>query len=234
MPTEPVPAGHVQTGPAPTGPVRRPSGQFPRAGAQPGGPRRRLVIVVARHAAVAPGGVDPDRFARAALADTYEVAAGLVEVEATIAGAASCSELLYPGSTLLPPDADLAELAAAATAAGYDEVVQLPADAPDLPGLVVAKVFKALQRAAVCVAPERTGRGCVAVGLALPVADWVTLPADLDTDPTPMLRAAAPRRSWVGTAPDWYRLRRPDDVRRLDPALEGWDETRLLLDLVGP
>jgi|tagenome__1003787_1003787.scaffolds.fasta_scaffold20968349_3 hypothetical protein len=189
---------------------------------------RRLVVVLARHAAVAPAGIDPARFASAALADSYEVAADLVDVQATIAGPDEVADLLYPGARLLPGDVDLTGLCLT-SAEAYDEVVFLPADAPDLPGLVVAKMFKALQRAAVCIAPERGGAGCLGIGVALPRADWVELPPDLDTDPRPRLYAIAPRRSKVATTPDWHRLRNADALTRLDPALEGWDETRLLL-----
>jgi hypothetical protein len=191
--------------------------------------RRRLAVVLARHRAVAPAGIDAGRFVAASLSDSYEVAAALVDVDATIAGPPEAADLLYPGARLLPADADLTSLAGSATDDGYDEVVFLPADAPDLPGLVIAKMFKALQQAAVCVAPERGGTGCVGVGVALPVADWVELPADLDSDPRPRLQSLAPRRSRVVTTPDWHRLRTSGAVTRLDPDLEGWEETRLLL-----
>jgi hypothetical protein len=190
---------------------------------------RRLVVVLARHRAVAPPGVDAGELADAALADSYEVAADLVGVDATIAGPARVAELLYPGARVLPGEADLTALSAGAAADGYQQVVFLPADAPDLPGLVVAKMFKALQRAAVCVAPERWGRGCLALGATVPLADWVVLPSDLDTDPRPGLQARAPRRSQVVTTPDWHRLRTEQAVAGLDPALEGWEQTRLLL-----
>ena len=42
-------------------------------------------------------------------------------------------------------------------------------------------------------------------------------------------RRLAPSRSRVALAPDWHRLRTPADLRRLDPGLEGWEETRALL-----
>ncbi len=209
----------------PTDP-RRPDPIPPDSGAAS---LRRLVVVLARHEAVAPVGIEADRFAAAALADTYEVAADLVDVQATISGFADAAELLYPGARLLPVDANLAALCGLATSDAYDEVVFLPGDAPDLPGLVIAKMFKALQRAAVCVAPERSGTGCVGLGVTLPLAEWVELPPDLDTDPRPRLYDLAPRRSNVATTPDWHRLRGGDALDRLDPALEGWEETRLLL-----
>lgn len=192
---------------------------------------RRAVLVLARHTAgpAAPAGVDPDALARAALADTYEVVADLVGVRSGIAGEADVADLLWPGALHLP-DAPLAALAAT-LAPEADELVVVPGDAPDLPGLVLAKVFKVLHRSDVVLAPERGDRGHVALGVRLPLAAWlVPLELDLDAADLPSrLAAAAPRRSAVQTAPDWHRLRAPADLRRLDPGLEGWEETRELL-----
>jgi hypothetical protein len=188
---------------------------------------RRIAVVLAGFAAAAPPGIDGGRFAAASLADTYELVHALVGVDAAIAGETSVEGLLWPGSRRFPPFVELAELAAAC--AGYDQLVVVPADAPDLPGLVVAKIFRALQRAEVCVAPERGRAGCVALGVRLPVAPWVDLGLDLDRDLGPDLLRDAPRPNLVALAPDWHRLRSPADVHRLDPGLEGWEETRALL-----
>jgi hypothetical protein len=38
-----------------------------------------------------------------------------------------------------------------------------------------------------------------------------------------------PNRRLVAITPDWHRLRRPEAVHRLDPGLEGWEQTRYLL-----
>lgn len=197
---------------------------------------RRVVLVLARHraAAAAPAGVDPDAFALAALADTYEVVADLVGVRSGIAGGgAAAADLLWTRALHLP-DAPLAALADAA-GSGADELVVVAGDAPDLPGLVLAKVFKVLHRSDVVVAPERGGPGAVALGVRLPLADWLR-PLDLDLDvpgPADRLAAAAPRRLAVQGAPDWHRLRGPAGLDRLDPGLEGWDETRELLRAAG-
>ena len=91
--------------------------------------------------------------------------------------------------------------------------------------------IKVLHRSDVVLAPERGGPGCVALGVRLPLADWL-VPLDLDLDAPGLssrLAAAAPRRSAVQTAPDWHRLRAPGALNRLDPGLEGWEETRELL-----
>lgn len=188
---------------------------------------RRLALVSARYSAApgAPPGIDTGAFAASCLADTYEVLADLVGVTAGVAGPRSAAELLWPGGLLLP---DLAVLELAAEVAGdFDELVVVAADVPDLPGLVLAKMFKVLHRVDVTLAPDRGGDGCAAIGLALPVASWVPV-LDLDA-PRGLVEAAAPTRNRCATSPDWHRLREPAAIVRLDPGLEGWEETRALL-----
>jgi hypothetical protein len=194
-------------------------------------PPRRVAIVLAHYDArgAAPPGIDPARFAAACLADTYEAVSDLVEVRSGIAGPPEVAELLWPGALHLSGRLSIAEIAGQ-FADQADELVLVPADVPDLPGLVLAKLFKVLHRVDVAIAPQRGGTGCVALGLALPYASW--LPADrlsLDDDPFEELAELAPDRRRVVRGPDWHRLRTPADVHRLDPGLEGWDETRALL-----
>jgi hypothetical protein len=99
-----------------------------------------------------------------------------------------------------------------------------------LPGLVLAKLFKVLHRTDIAIAPERGGDGCVAIGVSLPLAGWIPDDAfDLDHNPVELLSTTAPRRSRYTIAPAWHRLRTPANVARLDPGLEGWEETRALL-----
>jgi hypothetical protein len=87
-----------------------------------------------------------------------------------------------------------------------------------------------LHRTDIAIAPERTGNGCAAIGVSLPLADWIPEDAfDLDDNPFTRLSAIAPRRSQCTLAPAWHRLRTPTDVAQLDPGLEGWEETRTLL-----
>jgi hypothetical protein len=192
--------------------------------------RRRLALVVARHHGRpgSPPGIDPDRFALACLSDSYEVLADLVGVTSGIAGDASdLEDLLWPGAVRLPAVSCQELVALAGTE--FDELVLVPADVPDLPGLVVAKVFKALQRAEVCVAPERGGAGCAAIGISTPWPAWLSGDLDLDTNPVERLQALAPSRTRVAVAPSWHRMRTPDAIQRLDPGLEGWELTRSLL-----
>jgi len=192
---------------------------------------RRLAVVSAAHSAAsaAPPGIDPAAFAHACLADAYEVLADLIDVNSAIAGPDSAAELLWPGSRRLPADSSIAQLAGLLRDE-VDELVVIPADAPDLPGLVLAKIFKVLHRVDVAIAPQRGGTGCVAIGVAVPLADWIE-PDLLDLDGQPHAQLAADRslRARWSLAPDWHRLRIPADVHRLDPGLEGWEQTRALL-----
>jgi hypothetical protein len=193
--------------------------------------RRRVAVVLARYDAssAAPEGVDPNAFAAACLVDSYEVVADLIEVRSGVAGPASVAEILWPGALHLPGDITVSTLARQLTGEA-DELVVVPADLPDLPGLVLAKLFKVLHRTDIAIALERGGNGCAAIGVTLPLAAWIPDDAfDLDHNPVERLAAAAPRRSRYTLAPAWHRLRSPVDLQRLDPGLEGWEETRALL-----
>ena len=55
----------------------------------------------------------------------------------------------------------------------FDELVIIPADAPDLPGLVLAKLFKVLHRVDLAVAPRArwSGRGRARAGPAAGAVD---------------------------------------------------------------
>lgn len=199
--------------------------------ARPGG--RRIALLVARHtaAAAAPPGVDPGRFGSACLADTYEVLADLVGVQAGVIGPAELEEMLWSGDLRLDGALTIREIAAELTA-DFDELVIVPGDAPDLPGLVLAKIFKVLHRVDLAISPQRGGpTGAVAIGIRLPVAEWVEETfLDLDlVDPT-VVTGSAPVRNLTATTPDWHRLRTLADFDRLDPRLEGWEETRALLE----
>jgi hypothetical protein len=192
---------------------------------------RRAAVVLARYDAssAAPEGIDAASFAAACLLDSYEVVADLIGVQSGIAGPASVAEMLWPEALHLPTDITVRAMADQLGGVA-DELVVLPADLPDLPGLVLAKLFKVLHRTDIGIAPERAGDGCAAVGVSLPLADWIPDDAfDLDTNPFTRLSAMAPRRSRCVLTPAWHRLRTPADVRRLDPGLEGWGETRALL-----
>jgi len=193
--------------------------------------RRRVAVVLSRYDAsgAAPAGTDPEAFAAACLSDSYEVLADLIGVRSGIAGPASVAELLWPGALHVPADISVPALAHQLSSEA-DELVVVPADLPDLPGLVLAKLFKVLHRSDIAIASEHGGSGCAAIGVSLPLADWIPDDAfDLDQNRFTRLSAIAPRRGRCALTPTWHRLRTPADVGRLDPGLEGWEETRALL-----
>lgn len=143
-------------------------------------------------------------------------------------------QIAWPGTPildLLPLTAagDLAVLAAAHDG-GAEQVVLLSSDAPDLPALLIGKLFRALGHADVAVLPAR-GRGLVALGLNQPPAAWfLESQIGLDSaDAVEHLGRAAPSRRALSVGPGWHRIRSADDLALLDPALEGWAITRRLL-----
>ncbi|GAA0948042.1 hypothetical protein [Actinocorallia libanotica] len=195
---------------------------------------RHVAVLAGSAPAQAPPGVDPDAWRRALLEDVYELAESLTQVRAVMAAPApllaEAETLTWPGALLVPARTP-GEVLAALAGAGATEAVVLAPDAPDLPALRIGKLFRALALApaAVCPAPE----GLVALAARLPLPSWLAGALEgltlEDPDATARLRAAADFPGQVQRAPGWHRLRAPADVRLLDPGLEGWENTRLLL-----
>lgn len=195
--------------------------------------RVAAVLVTADAGAAAPPGVDAAAFTRAVAEDTYEIVAGLdLVTPALVTTIPGMEEITWPGTAVIPipPEEDPTPTAFAAIARALpdaEQAVLVSADAPDLPALLIGKLLRALGRATIAVCPA-DGGGAVAIATRLPYPDWAT--AGLDTpDVLRRLRAAAPRRGAVAAVPGWHRLRDPADLHRLDPGLEGWDNTRDLL-----
>ncbi len=106
--------------------------------------------------------------------------------------------------------------------------VLVAADAPDLPGMLIAKLLRPLTTRPAAAAPATGGPGLLGFAARLPAPEW--LPAAGLDDLTPQeLRRLAPSAVDVAGTPGWHRLRGPADLARLDPGLEGWDATRNLL-----
>jgi hypothetical protein len=196
--------------------------------------------VTARHVAVlaggevaTPPGADPEEFRLAVLEDTYEVVAGLelvIPVLALTAPDPDAEAVTWPGTPVVRTSGlralldDLAGL-------GAEQVAVVAHDAPDLPPLLLGKLFRALGGGEVAICPARGG-GLVALAARLPAPSWLG-DVDLDTPNAPSrLRAAAGRPGAVRSSPGWHRLRTAEDLARLDPGLEGWDNTRMLLGRV--
>jgi hypothetical protein len=207
--------------------------------------RRAAVVLVADLApGLRIGPPDPVDLRLAFCEDVYDVLAGLDLLDAGVAVRAGAdrdavASLTWPGAPIVELGAERArpELIDSLTALaglGYDQATVVSLDAPDLPGLMIGKLFRALGRADVAVCPAEAG-GLVAFAAHLPLAAWVLdAGVDLDTpDALAALGAAAPTRLAVGVGPGWHRVRTPEDLDALDPGLEGWAATRALRD-TGP
>ncbi|WP_062443137.1 hypothetical protein [Herbidospora daliensis] len=188
----------------------------------------RLVAVLVTPSCgdAAPPGVGRNEFLRAVAEDTYEMVAGLDLVTPVIlaVGVTGLEEIAWPGTPVISIDSVGQAFAALPPA---DQAVVVCGDAPDLPPLLIGKLFRELGRAEIAVCPADTG-GAVAVAAHLPFPAWATLDVD-HPEVVKALRAQAPGPRKVATGPGWHRLRTPDDLARLDPGLEGWDSTRALV-----
>ncbi len=185
-----------------------------------------------------PPGIDATAFGLACASDVLELCSELADVQIAVAGA-DPHALGWPAIPRLPSRVT-GELPGAGPAAllpllsGLGELAAshglvVAGDAPDLPPLLLGKLWSGLSSADVAVTPAVDG-GLVALAARLPIAPWL---ADLDevtlATETAALVAAAPTSGAVVVGPGWHRLRRPADLARLDPGLEGWDALRLLL-----
>ncbi|WP_425567764.1 hypothetical protein [Plantactinospora mayteni] len=181
----------------------------------------------------APPGTDPARWRSALAEDVVDLVATLAEVEPAIAATAPdrplAEAVAWPGMPVYDlPTNRVGTALDAATRDGYDQAAVLAADAPDVPGLILGKLLRPLTSRAVAVAPATPGPGLLGLAARLPAPDWLP-ELDLDTSDVELVRAAAPRTAEVAVAPGWRRLRTPADLATLDPAVEGWDTTRVLL-----
>jgi len=192
---------------------------------------RRVAIAALSRPAWAPPGTDTLSWGCALAEDLLDVLATLAEVEAAVLVAPGeeglRSRIGWPGLHWYA-GSDVNAALASAHRDGYDQAVVLAGDAPDLPGMIIAKLLRPLTSRPVAVAPAVDGAGLLGLASRLPAPPW--LPGGpLDGLSVAKVRAAAPRAAEVASTPGWHRLRGPDDLRRLDPRLEGWDATRALL-----
>lgn len=204
----------------------------------------RCAVVLLSPPGWAPPGVPVEGWRRALAEDVVDLLAGLELVDVAIAATAADMPLaeairwpamsVYEVARARPLDA-----LTAAGAAGYEQAAVLPADVPDLPALLVGKLFRPLTTRWVAAAPVLPARtGLVGLASRLPVPEWLAA-ADPDLDRTDQAGLRAAGRTVAGSAPHgdvaaspgWHRLRGPDDLARLDEHLEGWDNTRTLLSV---
>ena len=171
---------------------------------------------------------------RAALAeDVVDLLARLAQAEAAIAVVPDdrrlAEEIAWPGMRIyeVPTPTYLPVLAAAA-ADGFDQAAVIAADAADVPGMILGKLLSPLDTKAVAVASGGPGNGLFGLAASLPAPSWLA-DHDLDAASAQLLRRTAPHPGDVTSAPEWRRLRGPAELASLDPALEGWENTRSLL-----
>jgi hypothetical protein len=195
---------------------------------------RRIAIAMLGPPRFTPADLDPHSWRLALADDVLDVLATLAEVAAAVAVAVDeaplAREVGWPGlHAYAVPVLDVPSVLAAAHADGYDQAVLLAADAPDLPGLVIAKLLRPLSTRPVAAAPDLSAPvGLLGLAATLPAPSW--LPATGLDELTPQsLRRLSPQVTDVAPAAGWHRLGSSADLARLDPRLEGWDSTRSLL-----
>jgi hypothetical protein len=194
---------------------------------------RRVAVALLQPPVWTPPGLDPAAWRVALAEDTLDVLALMIEVDAGVAVTAVDQDLLsqvgWPGiHCYVLPDLDIPTVLRALAADGYEQAALVAADAPDLPGLLIAKLLRPLTSHPVAAAGGLGSQTLVGLAARLPAPEWLPT-AGLD-DLTPQaLRRPAPQPSDVAAATGWHRLRGPADLARLDPRLEGWEATRALL-----
>ncbi len=129
--------------------------------------RRVVVLVVPPTGTWAPPGRSPEAWRLALAEDTYEVLASLDRVDVAIAvpggteaSLAEISALTWPNTPVFAVDPSRPILAAAESIGPAAAMVAVSHDAPDLPGLLIGKLFRALGSAdlALCPPPKTAPR----------------------------------------------------------------------------
>jgi hypothetical protein len=194
---------------------------------------RRLVAALLVPVPWSPPGVALDAWRAALAEDVADLLARLAQAEAAIAAMpadrALAEKVAWPGMRIYEvPTPTFRPVLEAAAADGFDQAAVIAADAPDVPGMILGKLLRPLDSKAVAVAPGGRSGGLLGIATGLPVPEWLA-DHDLDTASAQILRRNAPSPGEVTTTPEWRRLRGPAELASLDPALEGWDNTRVLL-----
>ncbi|HET6481765.1 MAG TPA: hypothetical protein VFG35_17270 [Actinoplanes sp.] len=194
---------------------------------------RRVVAVLLVPVTWSPPGVDLTAWRAALAEDVVDLLARLAEAEAAVAATADdlelAAEIAWPGMRIYEvPTATYLPVLKAAAADGFDQAAVLAADAPDVPGMILGKLLRPLENKAVAVASGGPGNGLFGLATSLPAPEWLA-DHDFDTATAPLLRRDAPHPGDVSSTPEWRRLRGPAELSSLDPALEGWENTRALL-----
>jgi hypothetical protein len=179
-----------------------------------------------------PPGIDRQAWRAAMAEDVVDLLARLAQAEPAIAATPAdrslADAIAWPEMRIYQvPAPTVRPVFEAAAEDGFDQAAVIAADAPDVPGMVLGKLLRPLESKAVAVAAGGTS-GLLGVATSLPAPDWL-VDHDLDSASAMALRKTAPHPGDVSSTPEWRRLRGPAELASLDPALEGWENTRALL-----
>jgi hypothetical protein len=191
-----------------------------------------VIVVLLTPVTWAPPGVEIGKWRHALAEDVVDLLATLNEVDPAIAATPEdrplADAVAWPSMQVYDvPSATINAALAAAAADGYEQAGVIAPDAPDLPGLILGKLLRPLTTKPVAVAPAEGGTGLLGLASRLPAPAWLPeLTFDAESS---SVRPHAPHPAEVAVSPAWRRLRGPEDLATLDPAVEGWDATRALL-----
>ena len=193
----------------------------------------RVVVALLVPVPWSPPGIDLAAWRTALAEDVVDLLARLAQAQPAIAAVpadrALAEGIAWPGTRIYEvPTATVLPALQAAAKDGFDQAAVIAADAADVPGMILGKLLRPLESKPVAVAPSGRGGGLLGVASHLPPPAWLA-DHDLDSASPMSLRRTAPQPSDVESTPDWRRLRGPQDLATLDPALEGWENTRALL-----
>ena len=178
-------------------------------------------------------GVRLDAWPAARAEDVADPRPRLAQAEPAIAATADdlglAEEIAWPGMRIYEvPSPTYLPVLTAAAAEGFDQAAVVAADVPDVPGMILGKLLRPLESKAVAAGAGGPGNGLMGLATSLPAPAWLA-DHDFDTASAQVIRRTAPQPGDVSSAPEWRRLRGPAELASLDPALEGWDNTRALL-----
>lgn len=179
-----------------------------------------------------PPGTDLESWRAAMAEDVVDLLAPLPRIQPAIAAVPAdlplAAKIAWPSTRIYEiGTATIRAALAAAAADGHEKAAVIVADAPDLPAMLIGKMLRPLSTRTVAVAPAHDG-GLLGAAACLPLPGWMP-ELDTETADVATARRPAPEPTMVAAAPGWHRLRGPDDLRRLDLALDGWEATRSLL-----
>lgn len=194
---------------------------------------RRLVVAVLSPPRWTPPGIDPGAWRRALAEDIADLLVSMEQADPALAvlpaDRALADAVRWPTMPVYElPSLAVPAILAHAAGEGYEQAAVLAGDAPDVPGLVLAKLLRPLTTRPVAYARADGSTGLLGIAARLPAPGWLP-PAGLDELTGAQVFTAAPERRLVARSPGWHRLTGPALLARLDPALDGWDATRALL-----